>query len=149
MTVSKQVRRGVVAGALGGALMSVSTNLEMRLRRRPPSRVPAQTLERFLPLALSERQQERLVTAGHVITSAGLGTLRGLLAMSGLSAGRADAAFAGLAFTPDFVVIPALGGTSAPWRWSRIELVVSGLHHSVYAAGTIAAYRWLAQRSGT
>jgi hypothetical protein len=146
--LSSHLRRGLAAGAIGGTTMSVSTNLEMRLRGREPSRVPVQTIERFLPLDLSRRQEERLVTVGHVASSAGFGLLRGLLEAAGTPAVLANAVFAVAAFSPDFVVIPATGGAPPPWRWRPVELVTSMLHHGVYASTTLGAYEWLRRRGG-
>jgi hypothetical protein len=131
---------------VGGALMSVSTNVEMRLRGRPPSRLPVQNLERFLSIDLDKRQEERLVTVGHVVTSAGFGAARALIAKAPIADRVADGVFAVLAFAPDFVLIPATGGTAPPWRWRPAELGVSALHHGVYATATIAAYRRLERR---
>lgn len=142
------IRRGMTAGAVGGALMSISTNSEMRIRGREPSRVPAKALQRLLPIKLSRRAEERFVTVGHVVSSAGLGAARGALALAPVSAVSADAGFTLLAFAPDFVLIPALGSAPPPWRWKATELGTSALHHGVYAATTSWAFRWLTRRAG-
>jgi hypothetical protein len=42
--------------------------------------------------------------------------------------------------------MPAFGNVSAPWHWKPVEVLTSAIHHTAYAAGTIVAYRWLAQR---
>jgi hypothetical protein len=139
---------GLLAGAAGGAVMSVSTNLEMRLRGRPPSVVPVQTLERILGLYLSRSVEERLVTVGHLLSSAGLGLIRGALDLTPAAPGAQELGFAACAYLPDFALIPIFGDVPAPWRWSGVELATSALHHGVYAAGTIGAYRALSRRSG-
>jgi hypothetical protein len=139
-TVGDGIRRGLIAGTFGGALMSISTNVEMRVRRRPPSRVPAEAIERLLSINLGKRAEERLVTVGHVVTSAALGVIRGLLTGAGATAPVANAIFAATAFLPDFALMPALGTVEAPWRWRPVELATSAIHHAVYACGTIAAY---------
>jgi hypothetical protein len=138
---------GVVSGALGGGAMSISTNAEMRLRGRPPSRVPAQTVERLVGIDLGERAEQLLTTVGHVVTSAALGLARGGLD-AGLVGRRAGAsAFAVLAYLPDFVVLPALGSAPPPWRWSVPDLATSALHHGVYASTTNLAYARLSRRT--
>jgi hypothetical protein len=139
---------GVVAGGAGGALMSISTNAEMRLRRRPPSRVPAQTIERFLPVEFGEAAERRLTTVGHIATSAALGATRGVLGMAQIPHGLAASAFTTLAFLPDFVIVPALGDVAPPWRWPAVELGVSVLHHAVYAGATNLAYAAIERRIG-
>jgi hypothetical protein len=144
----RELLRGAQAGAVGGTLMSVSTNAEMRLRGRPPSRLPAQALEHALGVDLNRRQEQRLVTVGHVLSSAGLGAARGMLGAAGLSPGRANLAFVPLAFLPDFVIMPVSGSAPPPWRWEPVEILTSLLHHSVYAAGTVGAHECLRRRRG-
>ena len=39
-----------------------------------------------------------------------------------------------LGLAPEVVVVPALGAAPPPWRWSRVDMAVSLLHHGVYAA---------------
>jgi hypothetical protein len=142
-TIERPLVRGVVAGAVGGALMSVSTNLEMRWRGRLPSRVPAKAVERVLGVDLDERQERALVTAGHAITSGMLGAVRGAFDLAGVSTRAANASLASLVLLPDFVLLPALGSAPPPWRWDRVEIATSALHHGVYTAGTTLAYRLL------
>jgi hypothetical protein len=138
--------QGAEAGLIGGMLMSVSTNAEMRLRGRPPSRLPAQALERIIPIDLNRRQEQQLVTVGHILSSASLGMIRGLLSVSGLSRARAHLTFIPIAFLPDFVLMPLSGSTPEPWRWKPVEILTSAIHHSVYSLGTVAAYEWLQRR---
>jgi hypothetical protein len=128
--------------------MSVSTNTEMRIRGREPSRVPAKALQRVLPIKLSRRAEEWFVTIGHVISAAGLGAARGMVELAPVSRASANLGFTLLAFAPDFVLMPALGSAPPPWRWRKIELAISALHHGVYAAATSWSFRWLTRRAG-
>lgn len=137
------LRAGLLAGAAGGVAMSVSTNVEMRLRRRPPSVVPVQAAERLVGLDLDRKTEERLATLGHVVSSAVLGGTRGLLSLLALPAAALDGAFAAGAFLPDFVLIPATGQVPPPWRWSATELIVAAWHHAAYAAVTVGTYHRL------
>jgi hypothetical protein len=143
----RRVADGLLAGVAGGAAMSISTNTEMRLRGRPPSRVPAQTVERLVGIDLDERAEQLLTTAGHVATSAALGVVRGVIDAAGIPRGLGAAAFVSIAYLPDFVVIPALGNAPPPWRWSAIDLATSALHHGVYSAATTVAFARISRRS--
>lgn len=138
---------GLLAGAAGGVAMSISTNAEMRLRGRPPSRVPAQTVERLVGIDLDERAERLLTSVGHVATSAALGLGRGGLGAVTGSSRLGGVAFAALAYLPDFVVLPALGSAPPPWRWSAADLATSALHHGVYATTTNLAYARLSRRT--
>lgn len=136
--------RGAVAGLGGAAAMSVSTNLEMRLRNRPPSYAPAKALGRMLGIDADSDQTEKLLgLLGHVGTAVSLGTVRGLLDRAGLGPGSSGFALFVLAMAPEVIAVPALGAADPPWRWSRTEAALSVLHHAVFAAGTTVAYERL------
>jgi uncharacterized protein YndB with AHSA1/START domain len=140
--------RGAAAGVAGAVAMSVSTNVEMRVRSRPPSYAPARAIARVLGLSGgSERQQKLIGTAGHAATAVSVGVLRGLLDRAGLGSRSAGLGLFGIAMAPELVVVPALGATDPPWRWSRADAAVSVMHHAVFAAATSAAYETLGERS--
>ncbi len=139
------VARGALAGLAGAALMSVSTNAEMRLRGRAPSDAPARAIERLLRIRIrGRRDRMRAVAAGHVATSVGIGAARGALDVAGMPVRAAGAATLALALVPELVIVPAVGATAPPWRWSPADGAISVLHHAVYAGTVIAAYEALA-----
>lgn len=143
------IARGALAGLAGAALMSVSTNAEMRLRGRPPSDAPARAIERLLGIRIrGRRKRMRAVAAGHVATSVGVGAARGALDAAGVPVGAAAAATLALALVPELVVVPATGAAAPPWRWSPAEGAISVLHHAVYAGTVVAAYEALAPAAG-
>ena len=132
--------RGVLAGLAGAAAMSASTNAEMRLRGRPPSDAPAKALARILRVKPRGRRAQALGTAGHVGTAVSLGAVRGLLDSAGAGSRTGGLVLFAMAMTPDAAVVPALGVTPPPWRWTRTDAAISVLHHAVFAAATNAAY---------
>ncbi|HSI80724.1 MAG TPA: hypothetical protein VK919_08750 [Solirubrobacterales bacterium] len=129
--------------------MSVSTNLEMRLRNRPPSYAPAKALGRALGIDVSSDRRKRLLgVVGHVGTAVSLGAARGLLDRPRpLGPGAGGFALFGLAMAPEVIAVPALGAADPPWRWSRTEVALSVLHHAVFAVGTATAYEWWRPRA--
>ena len=134
-------RRGMLAGLAGAAAMSVSTNAEMRLRGRPPSDAPAKALARVLRVKPKGRgRKQALAIGGHVGTSVALGAARGLLDRTGTGSRTSGVVLFVMAMTPDAAVVPALGAALPPWRWTRVEVATSVLHHAVFAAATNAAY---------
>jgi hypothetical protein len=137
---------GLKAGLAGAAAMSVSTNLEMRIRGREASPAPAKALERLFGLKVdSSRGEQALVAAAHVSVSVGLGALEALLRRR-VSTAAAGAALLAAALGPELLVVPALGAAEPPWRWSTPEAVVSVFHHAVYAAATTLTLELLLDR---
>ncbi len=140
--------RGALAGLAGATVMSASTNAEMRLRGRPPSYAPAETIGRLFGVSTrGERRKKLLGMVGHVATCVVLGVARALLDRLGLGPRSSAVALFGLAMAPEIVVVPALGAAHPPWEWGAEETAISVLHHGVFAAGTTAAYELLAARA--
>jgi uncharacterized protein YndB with AHSA1/START domain len=141
------VGRGGLAGVAGAVAMSVSTNVEMRLRGRPPSDAPARAIERVLGTRIEGRKRRvRAAAAGHLATSLGLGSARGAMDAAGVPGAAAGAATFALALAPEVVVVPALGAGPPPWRWGVAETAISVLHHAVYAGTVLAVYGALRRR---
>jgi hypothetical protein len=137
---------GVKAGLAGATAMSVSTNLEMRIRGREASAAPAKALERMFGLKVDNpRAEQAVVAAAHVSVSVGLGALGALLRRR-VAAVPASAALLAAALAPELVVVPALGAAEPPWRWSAQEAAISILHHGVYAAATMLTLERLMDR---
>jgi hypothetical protein len=125
--------------------MGISTAVEMRLRGRAASGVPADVLARLIePLAPAQRLRSdgRLRSAvswaAPVPTALVAGVVQEALA-SRLREPGATAAFLGLACLPDVALAPLAGAAPPPWRWGARELAISLGHHAVFVAGARAA----------
>ena len=87
----------------------------------------------------SERTKKALSTVGHTATSVSFGVVRGVLGLAGLGPRVAGAALFGAAMAPELVVVPALGGAKALWKWSAADRAISVLHHGVFTLATNTA----------
>lgn len=139
--------RGLVAGAAATAAMTVSSTVEMRGRGRAPSTVPVEVAGRLLGVQPLPDGDKRFGALAHVLAGVSLGVTRGLLDLVGPLKSRARVAFFLTAWSPDLVAAPAAGAAPAPWRWGAPELVISALHHAVYAIVGDRVYRALSGRS--
>ena len=141
-SVARAATRGMLAGAVGTAAMTLTQRLEMSLSGRAPSTVPGQVGAHLLPGAdpTTPADVARLNTPvhwGHGIT---MGAVHGVLDEAGLHGPAASAAHFALVWGGDAALYRALGIADAPWRWSRDELAADVLHKGVYAAVTGAVY---------
>jgi hypothetical protein len=144
--VAEAIGRGLVAGAVGTAAMTVSSTVEMKLRGRQPSTAPAKAVGRLLGVQPTGRKgEQRFATVAHSLTGVSLGGARGLLDAAGVRrlVTAVPSTFA-IVMTPELVLAPALGATDPPWRWGLAETAISAFHHVVWAGATEAAYRALA-----
>jgi hypothetical protein len=126
--------RAVRTGLAGAAAMGATTALEMRLRGRPPSPVPARMLARLPVLGpLAERHPDFVSWAGLPASALLMGAARERL--------PGPAAFFALVWSPDLVLAPAARAAPPPWRWTPAELALSAAHHAAFALAGEAAYR--------
>jgi hypothetical protein len=134
------VRLGAsLAAGVGGTIaITASSTAEMKLRGRPPSTAPADAVQRLLGRELAPRTRRVAGTVAHLASGLALGPPRVLLARLGVGEPAATALFALVAWTPDAVIVPALGVTDPPWRWGAGEIAISAVHHVAYAAGASA-----------
>jgi hypothetical protein len=142
------LRAWAAAGVGGTVAITASSTLEMKLRGRPPSTAPVETVERLLGRRLPDGLRGSVGTASHLLSGMALGLPRALLAR--VDEPAATAAFLPIACLPDFVIVPALGVTEPPWDWGAGVVAISVVHHLAYAIGAsagVAAWRGGIHRS--
>jgi hypothetical protein len=140
---------GVVAGASGAAVMTLSEKLEQRVTGRPNSYVPARVLGRLARLSdATGRESLMLNWAMHFGQAAALGVVRSVMSESGLRGPVASAKFAVIRLTTDQILENATGVGAPPQTWPRSELAIDLLHKTVYACVTGAVADALASRRG-
>lgn len=136
--------RGLLAGAIGTAAMTLSSTAEARLRERPGSTAPADAARKVLRVApVDEAAEARFSTLVHWGYGTAWGAVRGLLAGTGLAARPATAAHFAAVWGGGLVMLPALGVAPPPSKMEPAELAIDAGHHLVYAIVTGLAYRAL------
>jgi hypothetical protein len=141
-TLPASIGKGLVAGFVGTAAMTVSSTLEARLRGRAASSAPARATAKVLgikefdgPLA-----QARFNDLSHWGYGTGWGVVRGLLAAAGLTPRAATAAHGAAIYGAAQVTLPALEIAPPVVFWPKEEIAIDAFHHAVYAAATGLAY---------
>ncbi|MFI2780778.1 hypothetical protein [Streptomyces sp. ALB3] len=147
--IKRTLWQGLIAGAVGGVVMTVGEKLEQAVTGRPGSHVPARVLQRLTGTAEHAGKQPSPVNwAMHFGQAALLGVLRSVMAHAGLRGPVASAQFAVVRLTNDQILENATGVGAPPSTWPRKELVVDVLHKAVYAYVTGAVADALAARGG-
>jgi hypothetical protein len=139
--LAEDVGKGLVAGAVGTAAMTLSSTLEAKLRGREGSDAPANAAGKVL--GVQPRDPEgaaRFSNAVHWAYGTGWGSVRGLLAAFGQHGGRAAAEHFTLVWGTAQVMLPSLDVAPPPWKSGGEELAIDALHHAVYAGATGLAY---------
>jgi len=142
-TLAGSLGRGLVAGFLGTAAMTVSSTFEAKIRGRAPSSAPARATAKVLGIKDfdSELAHARFNDLSHWGYGTGWGIVRGLLAATGMSPKRATMAHGAAIYGAAQVTLPALEIAPPVIFWAKEEIAIDAFHHAVYAAATGLAYQ--------
>jgi hypothetical protein len=143
--LAEGVGKGLFAGAVGTAAMTVSSTIEMNLRQRQASTVPARAAEKVLGVEPNgEAEQDRFSNLTHWGYGTGWGALRGVIAAAGYKGPKAAALHYGAVYGTELVMLPSLDiGVPPAYEWGAKEVAIDAFHHLVYAAATSVAYELL------
>jgi hypothetical protein len=139
--LASSVGKGLFAGAIGTAAMTVSSTLEMKARGRAASTAPADAAGKVSGVEPKDEAGEaRFATLVHWGYGTGWGAVRGLISAAGLEGTAATAACFGAVWGSEQVMLPALGVAPPFWTWGAKEVGIDAFHNVVYAGATGAAY---------
>lgn len=146
--VAGAIGRGLVAGMVGTAAMTLSSTLEMKLRGREASSAPADAATKVLGIEpRTDDDKARFSNLVHWGYGTSWGAVRGVLGAFGLRPIGATAGHVAVVWGAELAVLPALEVVPPVRQWGAKELAVDALHHCVYAVATGLAYAQLTQRS--
>ena len=141
--------RGLMAGAIGTAAMTVSSTLEAKARGREASTAPADAAMKVLGIDgfCDEGAKSRFSNIVHWGYGTSWGLPRALLERAGLRPAAATAAHGAALWGSEQVMLPALSVAPPITFWGREEIAIDGFHHAVYAVSTGIAYEALRRRA--
>jgi hypothetical protein len=140
--------KGLIAGVIGTAAMTVAENVEQKITHRSDSYVPARTMSRHLHLRSPDRKSLARNWTMHWGTGAVVGMARGVIAANGLRSAMGSTLHLGLRLSTDQFLENRAGTSRPPTRWPREELAIDLFHKAVYAYVTGAILdRLLAERA--
>ena len=141
-TLASSIGKGLVAGFVGTAAMTISSSVEARLRHRAASSAPARATAKVLGIREFEDPiaAARFNDLSHWGYGTGWGVVRGLLAAAGLRPRAATAAHGAAIYGAAQVTLPALEIAPPSVFWSKEEIAIDAFHHLVYATATGLAY---------
>jgi hypothetical protein len=147
-TLATSIGKGLVAGFVGTAAMTVSSSLEARLRHRAASTAPARATQKVL--GIKEFDGPIAAARFNDLSHWGYGTMwgvvRGLFGTTGITPRAATAAHGAAVWGSAQVTLPALEIAPPFFFWGKKEVAIDVLHHAVYTAATGLAYAWLDER---
>lgn len=142
--VASAVGKGIFAGLVGTAAMTLSSTLEMRLTGRGASDAPSKAAGRAL--GVQPRNQEGRARFGQVVHwgyGSSWGIARGLVGLTGLRGAAACLLHFGVVWGAAQIILPALDAAPPATEWEPEQIATDVLHHAVYAAAAGAAYEFI------
>lgn len=142
-TLATSVGKGLLAGFVGTAAMTVSSSIEARLRGRAASSAPARATAKVLGIKEFEDgiAAARFNDLSHWGYGTSWGIARGLFAAAGLSPHAATAAHGAAVWGSAQAILPALEVAPPFVFWGKKEVAIDLWHHLVYATATGLAFR--------
>lgn len=139
--VAEAVGRGLFAGAVGTAAMTVSSTVESKLRKREPSSAPADAAGKVLGIQpRNPAGKARFSNVVHWGYGTSWGAVRGIIGLTGLGPIGATAAHFTTVWGSSLVMLPALDVAPAVGKSPPEEVGIDAFHHAVYAVATTCAY---------
>jgi hypothetical protein len=146
--IAAAVGKGLIAGAVGTAALTVSTLLAQKLAGQEPSSAPADATDKLLGVEpKGEQEKQRLTTVVHWLYGSSWGVPRGLFGLAGLRGLKATVAHFASVWGSEMVMLPRMKLAPPVTRWGKKELALDAVHHLVYAGAASAAFRFLDRRT--
>jgi hypothetical protein len=142
--ITSAVGRGLFAGLIGTAAMTVVQLVEMKLTGRAPSTAPADAAAKVLGLEpRGPAERTRFSNLVHVGYGTGWGAVRGLLGITGLAPWLATVLHFVLVWGTALALLPALGVAPPVRTWGPKSIVLDAAYHVVYAVVTGLTYQYI------
>ena len=146
--IAGAVGKGLVAGAIGTAAMTVSSTVEMKLSGREASTAPADAAAKLLGVKPEgDAEKARFSNVVHWAYGTSWGAVRCLLAAAGLGGLSGGGAHFAAVWGNELVMLPALDVAPPLREWGASALAIDAFHHLVYVTATSAAFVFLDRHS--
>ncbi len=142
------VGKGLAAGVVGTAAMTISSTIEAKLRKREGSTAPADAAAKVLGLEpTDDAGKARFSNLVHWAYGSSWGAIRGALGGLGLTGPAGAATHFGAIWGSELFMLPALEVAPPLSEWGSTELAIDAWHHLVYVVATSLTYSALVRAS--
>ena len=131
--IAEGIGAGLIAGFAGTIAITLSQMLEMKIRGRKASTVPADAATKVLDIQPKEGKKNHFSNQVHWIYGTTWGIARGLFGAAGLRGWSATGLHGAAVLGTAMVIEPALKVAPPITEWSKEDIAMDVLHHAVYA----------------
>ncbi|MBE7178040.1 MAG: hypothetical protein INR69_16680 [Mucilaginibacter polytrichastri] len=135
------IGKGILAGVVGTAAITLSQMIEMRITGRESSDAPVKAADEVLGVKPKTPEQKELLSQEmHWAYGTAWGIARGLISLTGLKGLPASLLHLGAVWGTSMIMLPALKAAPPVTEETPEEVGVDGLHHAIYAVTTGIVY---------
>jgi hypothetical protein len=133
--------RGLLAGLVGTAAITLSQMIEMQITGREQSETPAEAVEKVFPVETeNQEQKEKLSIISHWAYGTTWGLFRGMLDVVGIHGWKATSLHFGAVTGTAMTMLPGLDVAPPVKEWGKQQIAVDTIHHAVYAIAAGIVY---------
>lgn len=146
--VAGAIGKGIVAGLIGTAVMTVAQMIEMQLSGRESSDTPYQAAKKVFGVkAEDEESKEKVNNLMHFAYGTAWGIPRALLAEFGTRGAAGTATHFGAVWGAALIMLPSLNLSEPVTEWEPEAIGKDALLHGIYAVATGLAADALASKA--
>ena len=142
--VGSAIGRGLIAGMVGTAAITISQMIEMKITERESSDAPAKVGGKTLGVQPRNPEgKQRFMQVMHWGYGTSWGMFRGVLSLAGLKGPIATGMHFSAIWGTELVMIPNMTEAPPAKEWGAPALAKDALHHLVYAVAAGATYDYI------
>ena len=138
------IGKGVVAGLVGTAVMTLAQTIEMKINKREGSDTPAEGAKKVLDVEpVTDDKKDKLNTLVHWSYGSSWGVARGIIAEAGLKSWPGSAVHFAMVWGTALWMLPYLKLSPPPTKWGGDQLAKDAFYHALYATTTGFVYDFI------
>jgi hypothetical protein len=138
------IGKGIVAGFIGTAVMTLAQAIEMKITKRKGSEAPAEGAKKVLDVkATTKEKNDKVNNLVHWTYGSYWGIARGILAESGMKGWGGNAVHFAAVWGTALWMLPTLKLAPPPQKWGGTQLAKDALFHAIYSTATGYAYDFI------
>jgi len=131
---------GIIAGLAGTVAITLSQMIEMKIRDRKESTVPADAASKALDIQPKEGKKHQFSQRVHWVYGTLWGAARGLFGAAGLRGWPATGLHGAAVLGTAMIIEPALKVAPPVTKWSKEDIIMDVFHHAIYAIAAGLVY---------
>lgn len=143
------VGRGLFAGLAGTAIMTVGQMIEMKITQRPGSTVPAEGVEKVMPVKAPKSKQDKMKLAQmtHFAYGTAWGIPLGVMNQAGIPAVLASISHFGAVWGTALTMLPKQNLAPPVTEWDSKTILIDVMHHGIYALAAGLTYHAISKEA--